>query len=26
MARVRKAAHGTTKQQRTVNPDRMVRA
>jgi len=26
MARVRKAAHGTAKQQRTVNPDRMVRA
>jgi len=26
MARVRKAAHGTTKQQRTVNPDRMVSA
>jgi len=26
MSRVRKAAHGTTKQQRTVNPDRMVRA
>ena len=26
MSRVRKAAHGTDKQQRTVNPDRMVRA
>lgn len=26
MSRVRRAAHGTDKQQRTVNPDRMVRA